>query len=289
MRVLPERPANGIARPAGFTLVEVLVAVVLLGLVGTVLYRTLVTGQRVHAAHVQEAALGETLRAALAILSAEVRELSAGDGDIQGMDSSGVTYNSMQAFHVLCAAPDTARGVVLLEDGAAPAPQDSLLVYAEGDPATRLDDGWVTAAASQVTRGAVCPAGQPGVALTLAGLPAAGLGAVRDGAPVRSFRPAQLLVYQDAGRDWWLGQRLFQPASGAWSTVQPVLGPLAPAGLSLAFLDRAGHAVTDPRAVARIRVRVRGRSPAPVRGAAGAAYVVREGATEVALRNNPRP
>jgi prepilin-type N-terminal cleavage/methylation domain-containing protein len=276
---------------AGFSLVEMLVAIVLLGLVGGILTRTLVGGQRLHAAHAQEVAMSETTRAALAILPGELRELSAGDGDIIRMDSASVAYKSMGSLYVLCGPPDTAALTVPLEpmpgSGPVDAPGDSVLLFSEGDPATRADDAWLSGSAVRADSGTECPAGRPGLAVTLAGLSGSQLLGLQVGAPVRTFRAAQLLAYPDAARDWWLGQRLYQPASGSWSTVQPVLGPLAAAGLSLVYRDSAGQPASAAHHVTRIRIRVRSRSPVRVRRAASPAYVVRDGTTQVVLRNNP--
>jgi type II secretory pathway pseudopilin PulG len=287
----PWRRAGG---PLGFSLAEALVALVLGGIVSTVLVRTLLSGQRVHRAHLQGVAVSESNRAALAILSAELRELSAGDGDILAMDSTSITFKAMQAFYVQCVAPDTATRAIVL-DGATryglrpiEAPDDSVLLFAEGDPTTRLDDGWLSAGATTATPGTECPGGRPSVSVMLSGVTALQLAGVYTGAPVRTFRPAQVLVYQDAGRDWWLGQRLFQPSSGSWSVVQPVLGPLSSAGLTLTYVNAAGNPTDSVAAVARIGVRVQSRSPEPVSRATGTTYLLQDVVTQVAVRNNPR-
>jgi prepilin-type N-terminal cleavage/methylation domain-containing protein len=278
----------------GFTLVEAIVALVVCGIVSTVLYRTLVGGQRLHRSHLQSVAVSESNRAALAILAAELRELSAGEGDILAMDSVSITFKSMQAFHVQCAAPDTAAARILLDGAAASglrpigAPEDSVLLFAENDPATRLDDGWLSASAASVTAGTLCPGGRSGLAVMLSGVSAARLAGVQAGAPVRGFRPTQVLTYQDAGRDWWLGQRQFQPSSGSWTVVQPVLGPLSADGLTLTYLDAAGSPTDSAAAVARVGLRVRSRSPERVYRSTGATYLLDDVMTHVAVRNNPR-
>lgn len=278
----------------GFSLPETLVAVVLLGIVATILYRMLVGTQRIHRAQVQEAAMSESTRAALAILSAEFRELSAGDGDILVMDSTAITFKSVHALHVLCTAPDTAARTVFLDgmtvygSSSLPVPDDSILVFAEGDPFTRVDDTWLSAATSGTAVGEGCPGGRPSIAVILGGVTASQLMGVGQGAPVRTFRPAQVLAYQDGNGDWWLGQRQFQAVSGSWSIVQPVLGPLSPAGLTLGYVDAAGIPTGVPHRVSRIAIRVEARSPERVHRPTGATYLARDATTDVALRNNPR-
>jgi len=273
---------------------EALVALVLFAIVATILYRTLVGGQRLLRAHVQDVAMNESTRAALSILPAEFRELSAGDGDILVMGPTSITFKSMQALYVLCAAPDTAVARVLLDSAtvfrsrSVDVPDDSVLMFAERDPATHLDDAWLSASASSATAGTECPGGQPSLSLTLSGIPASQLADVQVGAPVRTFRVVQVLAYQDASGDWWLGRRQFQPSTGSWSIVQPVLGPLSGTGLALTYLDAAGTPTDSAGSVARIGVRVESRSPERVYRPAGGVYLVHDATTRVALRNNPR-
>src|SRR5438552_15649563 len=69
----------------GFTMVELLVALVLLGLVSAALYRVLVNNQRLYMAQTQRFDLSQNIRAAGSILPAEFRELDAFDGDILAM------------------------------------------------------------------------------------------------------------------------------------------------------------------------------------------------------------
>jgi len=63
--------------PAGFTIIEVLVALVLLGLVSAALYRVLVNNQRSTWPRRQRIDLSQNIRAASTILPAEFRELDA--------------------------------------------------------------------------------------------------------------------------------------------------------------------------------------------------------------------
>ena len=281
-------------RQWGFSLAEALVGLVLLGIVSTALYRVLAGSQRQHRAHEQHVALTESARVALAILPVEFRELSAGDGDILAMDSTSITFNSMQGLYVQCDAPDTAARRVLLDAATVfgfrsiDAPDDSVLVFAEGDPATRLDDAWFSAGVAGSAAGFECPGARASIGLMLAGVTAARMAGTGAGAPVRTFRPAQVLVYQDAGREWWLGRRLFQPSSGSWSIVQPVLGPLSAGGLVLTYVDAQGAATDNANAVTGIGVRVVSRSSEPVYRTTGATYLMLGAATHVALRNNPR-
>jgi prepilin-type N-terminal cleavage/methylation domain-containing protein len=70
------------ARRAGFTLVELLVALVLLAIVGTGILRTLMSNQRAYEEQTQRIDVQQNLRTALAVLPADFRELDAVDGDV---------------------------------------------------------------------------------------------------------------------------------------------------------------------------------------------------------------
>jgi hypothetical protein len=121
----------------------------------------------------------------------------------------------------------------------------------------------------------------------LSGVTAGQLAAVQAGAPVRTFRVAQILLYQDAGGDWWLGGRAYQKSGGAWGTTQPVLGPLSGSGLALSYFDASGTTTTDPAVVARVGVTVQSQSGQLVYRTTGSAYLLQDLVTQVAVRNNP--
>jgi prepilin-type N-terminal cleavage/methylation domain-containing protein len=278
----------------GFTLVEILIALVLLGIVSTALYQLLVANQRLYRAQVESVAINESARAAVSILPGEVRELSAGEGDIVAMNATSLTYKSMQALYVLCAPPNTGALEIVLDRntffGLRPisAADDSILIFSEGDTTTRSDDGWLGASVTSTTVGTACPGSRPSITVGLAGPTATQLAGTQAGAPVRTFRPMQVLLYQDAASDWWLGGRLYQKAAGSWGTTQPLLGPLSGTGLALTFWDAAGGATTNPLAVARLGLTVESRSSQRVyRSGTGPQFLLQDLVTQVAVRNNP--
>lgn len=276
----------------GFTLVEILIALVLMGIVSTALYQLLVSNQRLYRAQVESVAINESARAAVAIIPSEIRELSAGNGDIMAMDATSLTYKSMQALSVQCVAPDLLGLAVVLDRNTfyglrAISAADSVLIFAEGDPSTRTDDQWVSAAVVSTAVGTACPGGGASITVVVAGGGAGQLGLVQAGAPVRTFRPAQLLRYQDAAGDWWLGNRLYDKVTGTWSATQPLVGPLTGTGLALTYWDATGTVTTDPLAVARVGVTVESQSGQQVYRTSGSTYLLQDLVTQVAVRNNP--
>jgi prepilin-type N-terminal cleavage/methylation domain-containing protein len=277
----------------GFTLVEILIALVLMGIVGTALYQLLVANQRLYRAQVQSVAINESARAAVSILPGEVRELSAGEGDVLAMNATSLTYKSMQALYVQCAAPNTGSLELILDRTTffglrgISAADDSILIFAEGDSSSRGDDGWLHASVASTTAGTACPGTRPSITVGLAGVSGTQLAAVQAGAPVRTFRAAQILLYQDGAGDWWLGGRMYQKSASAWGSTQPVLGPLSGTGLALTYADSAGNTTTSLTAVARVGITVQSQSSEPVYRSTGSTYLLQNLVTQVAVRNNP--
>jgi len=80
----------------GFTLIELMIALVLLGMVSAAVYKVLVNNQRVYLAQTQTIDLQQNIRAAAAILPAEFRELDASDGDIAAMGATSLQIRAMR-------------------------------------------------------------------------------------------------------------------------------------------------------------------------------------------------
>ncbi len=273
----------------GFTLVELLTAVVLFGIVSIALYQLLINSQRVYREQTERLSADMSARDAISVLPGEVRELSASDGDIVTMSATSLTYKSMQALYVQCDSPSTARLVITLDRTAffglrgIDASQDSIVIFAEGDSTTATDDTWLHADVTAVLPGTACPGGRSSLSVALAGVTPSQLARVATGAPVRTFRVAQVLLYRDGAGDSWLGGREFQKTAGTWATTQPITGPLSPAGLELTYFDSTGAPTAVPRYVVRVGIAVVSRSPGRGRGSA---YLLQDLMTQVAVRNN---
>lgn len=284
----------------GFTLIELLVSLVLVGVVTGAIYTLLLNNQRIYRQQVERVELNATLRAAVAILPSELREASATDtigGDLIAITASSITYKAMRSLYLLC-GPATNSGstgsVTLFQDPrfglrALDAARDSVLIFAEGDPATRGDNHWLHANVRSITLGTSCPGTTPSVTVDLTHVnPVGSLAGVTDGAPLRGYEVVQFLSYTDTNGDLWIGGRQYSK-SGGWSTTQPLLGPLAASGLQFTYLDTVGVATTVPADVARIGVTVIGETVEPVRASDGTTRVLVDTLTTfVALRNNAK-
>lgn len=289
-----------LSRRGGFTLVEMMVAMLLAGIVLAAGFSVLVSMQRTTQRLAQRIDMDQNLRAAVTYLSSAIQELDATDGDIVALASNAIRFRRMQWTGVVCSAPVLSGTDVQISIQKAryfgwrdPDPTlDSLLIFSAEDPTTKDDDRWLTGAVRAVDNG-VCSDGSAAANITVAinaasgGANAAVVG-VAAGAPMRGFQVEDLLLVQRDGDRWWLGQRMAN-RSGVWTTVQPLIGPLWPTGFDLTFRDATGAATTARDEVVSVDLTVRGKSRRTVRTGAGTLSYLRDSlSTSVALRNNPR-
>ncbi|HXG96499.1 MAG TPA: prepilin-type N-terminal cleavage/methylation domain-containing protein [Gemmatimonadales bacterium] len=297
---------QGRAARRGFTMVELLVALVLLGLVSAALYRVLVNNQRLYMAQTARIDLSQNIRAAANILPAELREIDAADGDIVSMTPTRLEIRAMRWLGFTCVAPvlgGALNGITMVIRGGAPGQPlffgargmnnvtDTMLIYYDGDQTTRNDDYWargtfVVAPVAQNCPGVPVQTGRlVTMNLNLLGLGANQNGAIPNGSPVRGYEHVIYQLYRPAGdTSWYVG---FQPASGS---MQPLIGPVLTNGLTFQYFDVNGAVTAVANQVARVDITVRARTASAVRrgGMATAATMVDSITTSVALRNNRR-
>ena len=292
----------------GFTMIELLVALVLLGLVSASIYRVLVNNQRLYMAQTQRIDLSQNIRAAATTLPAEFRELDAFDGDIAAMTATSIDIRAMRWLSFICVPPalngNNLGNQMIIRGGAPGQPMyfgsravrettDSLLIYWDGNQASRLDDYYVPGRIAATPGNQQCPAvgaipAQPGTRIVFDGAFLAGTnlpGAITTGAPVRGFERVTYRIYQPSGdTSWYIG---FQPAG---QTMQPLIGPVLANGLTFQYFNAAGAVTAVRTQVARIDITVRARTSAAVRsgGQAPRRAIVDSMTTSVALRNNRR-
>jgi hypothetical protein len=298
----------------GFSLVELGVAIVMLGVVTAGLYRVVETTHRVTRGQADRAALQANVRAGVLAVPAELREIgvdSAQSGavrtDLLLMRPDRIRIRAMRGLGFVCGMvsdPAATTGGMLVRSpmlgGVEPALGDSVLVFVENDPATGADDEWARVVPSAVDAGAACPDGTPAhrfalpVAGSPGGLPAPVAARMRPGAPVRLYDLTEYGLYVSDGRSWLGARTLSADPSASW---QPVVGPLANGdGFALRYFDRTGVEVPaggDSTRVRVVEIALRGLTERAVSlgGAAGDAPAVDtfELVTRVALRNALRP
>jgi len=280
--------------------VELMIAIVLLGIFATGVYKVMLNNQRTFTAQAQRIDLQQNIRAAATILPAEFRELDAGDSDIVAMDSSSITIRAMRQLAFICDAPVLGGGLGNVSFTVRKTPffgdrpnfqgGDSVLVFDEGNPGIRRDDQWLHGAVTG-SGNLACTDGSPGFQVQLQPQWLQGgvnvNGAITAGAPVRGFVSLTYKVWQSpSDNQYYLAQQV------GMAPPQPLVGPLMGAnGLGFTYYDSTGTTTTGDRAqVALIGIKLRARTSQVIRQAndPALAYKYDSVSVQVALRNNPR-
>ncbi|MDQ6872483.1 MAG: prepilin-type N-terminal cleavage/methylation domain-containing protein [Gemmatimonadota bacterium] len=282
----------------GFTLIELLVAMVIFGIVAGAVVNVMIASNRSTSDQAQRIDMQQNIRAANAILPAEIRQLDAADGDIKAMSANSVTIRANRQLGIICTAPVTGGALVggvlnaaavvvrspLYSAQRAFAANDSIWVWYEGNVGSRTDDGWlpglVTAVAAQN-----CADGTAGIRL-IANLNLTGrvnaANVVPTGSPVFGFEPVTYATGLAADGRYYLN--MTTPAGTA-----PVLGPLPDVnGVSFTYYDANGAVTANPLLVRQIGLSVREQSVNRIRKGTTTAYAVDSLLTRITLRNNPR-
>jgi prepilin-type N-terminal cleavage/methylation domain-containing protein len=279
----------------GFTLAELLIAMVVTSLVGLALSRMLTSSQRLATSQVEQASLQGNLRQGSMVVATELQEIgadTAGGNDIIAMTDSSITYRALGNLYLACAVALTEIRVLTTPSYGSTgvvAGRDSLLLFVDNNPNSVTDDRWVRLGVTSVTNGSTCgtqPAIAIGTTISLAAVPA--LSQIVLNAPLRAFTPMEFGVVSSGSRRY-LGLRGLLPAGAA---LQPLAGPVIGQGLRLGYADSVGATTTNPARVRTITMTIYGQTDRVVRLAPGASTVARDVdslVTLISLRNTPRP
>ena len=298
----------------GFTLLELTVAMVLALLVAGVVQRLLIHGQRLARAQAERMALHDNVRVAALVLAGELAGIgydeitpaaSAALGypaairsDLLAIERGAVTYLAGRGAGRVCGVGSGPPAEIVIAESSwesprAPRATDSLLVFAESDPATGSDDAWIHLGIASAGAGS-CPGGEAGIAVRVAApapLDPAALARVTPGAPARLAEVMQMRYYQSGGKSWF-GMRSLSTGEA----ITPVAGPLADSsasvrGLALVYRNAADAPTSDPAAVRTVEITLLGVTDQPIHGRDLRRPLVDSFAltTRVALRNALRP
>jgi prepilin-type N-terminal cleavage/methylation domain-containing protein len=282
-------------RRRGFTLVEMLVAIVIFGLVAASLNKVFAAQQRLAVAQVEQASLQSNVRSGSTIIASELWELASdagGGSDILEFDVGGLTYRAMRTLGLACQVSRTEtriRTSPLYQYRNIVPGQDGLLLWVEGDPDISSDDRWLELAITAVASGSTC-SGAPAIALTTSPIDTltTPLSYVVTDAPIRTYETMELRGVMQ-GPQYWLGAR---SVSGGETAVTPVAGPVLATGVRFAYLDSLGAATTVAGRIRSIRISLYGESERAVRtigSPTGLRPIQDSLITTVTLRNSPRP
>lgn len=278
----------------GFTLIELMIAIVLTGIVLGALYQTLGNNQRFYRSTSQILDVQQGIRAVAQLLPSELREVDAVAGDILAMGPDSITVKALRNTYFVCATPNKAAGTMILRNDmvygyrSVDVTRDRALVFRDGNTQIMSDDTWQDYAISSVTTGATCTDGSgAGTTMTVTGT-IAKLDSVTVGSPVRTYEQITYRLYVDSAGVGWLGVRNY--VGGAWGSVSAIAGPLQSAnGISLTYYDSTGAVTATKTSVAQIGLVVRGISSAPIAipGRRANMQLYQDSLTvRVALRNN---
>lgn len=272
-------------RRRGFTLVELLVAMIVAGIVLVLITLTGLRQQRLLSDLSDDASLAAQLREAAAILPVDIRALSAAAGDLRDARDTALEIRSTIASGIVCdtvarslVLPPPAGGADTYASYMAPIePGDSVWLFTPTDSV----DAWQPHAITSVGSGppGQCASGGPRLADSIVRksrvaivLDSASSVVATPGRPLRVTRPVRYSLYRSSDGSWNLGEREWNPAQLRFDAIQPVAGPLLPAsaqGLVFDYLDSTRAPMptplATPRAVAAITLTLRGETRNAVR------------------------
>jgi len=277
----------------GFTLVELLIALVITGMVGVGLTRLLTSSQRLATTQVETALQQAMMRQGNHLLVTEIQELgsdTSGVADIIAMSDSTLDYRAYGVAGLACQVSATEvrirNDASLLGSTGISAGRDSLLLFIEDSVETSRDDRWVALPITAVNTASSCGAASA-IALSTTVLPT-DLAEVKLDAMVRVYAPMRFGVVAAGGRNY-LGLQQLRPVGSA---MQPLAGPVAGQGVRFTYMDSTGAVTANRTRVRIIRVAVYGQTDRAVRASPGAGTVAVDTdslVSFVTLRNTPRP
>jgi prepilin-type N-terminal cleavage/methylation domain-containing protein len=272
--------------PAGTTLVELLVALTLFGIVAVACLRALAMSGRWYERTTLAAEQHAQADAVRRLVSALPTALSPADGDLLTAGDSAMTWQATVGSAVVCneaggsfILPRAAltSGVDLASYSSAPQVGDAIVALHDGPTPSPSDDLWSrhTIVGVHTSTGG-CVGGPLADPVADASTPAWRLDAspvataADVGAPVRILRPRRLVLYLSAP-DWMLGFTEWNSPAG-WAALQPAAGPLSPprpptSGIRFAWLDSLMQ--PDTSAPSAIAVMIRAPTRRPVRAIPG--------------------
>jgi hypothetical protein len=268
------------------SIIEVVVAMVVAGVVLALITTIGVRQQRLFTDLADGFAVSGQIREAAAILPIDLRGVSIASRDIREARDTSIELRATIASAVVC---DTiTNGLVLAPSIAGAETYASYLTAIDvGDtvwvftPSDTLDD-WRPMSVGSVGTSSPKQCAPRGphlsdsarvlsrVSIGLSSPPSS-LGATI-GMPVRVTRPLRYSLYRASDGAWYVGEKDWSTSAARFNTIQPVSGPFlsaASGGLTFTYLDSIGvplaAPVSDPRAIAAIRLSLRGQTKSVAR------------------------
>lgn len=266
----------------GFSLPELILSLVLLGLVLGGMMTVLVRQQRFYRSTNEMMDARTQVRQATDMVPADLRVLSSSDvrngTDLYTSTDKVIDFRAITGSTVLCKITNLSKilipptnltaGTALTTWMDQPQVGDSMLIYDDSAATGNGDDHWNVYAINNMTSNSGCgtasgfvrtedvSAGLTGYSISLTTPMTSTIGV---GAPIRFFRRRRYELYQPSGSSsWYLGMYDCLTTCGALS---PVSGPFAAysasagnSGLSFTYLDSLGNVLTPTSVAERAKI-----------------------------------
>ena len=270
----------------GFTLIELMVAIVLLSIVAGGMMGIIVRQQQFYSGSSGILETRGSVRDGMAMLTSDLRSLSPSNKDIYAMGRTFIDFRLSTGAATVCTISVDRKTVTVpplvltSKNGltswiSAPQNGDSVFVYDADTSANATDDTWdPNLLSANATSAASCP--NSSGFTTTAGEAASGwkvplnsalAATVQVGASLRFFRRARYQLFQASDGLWYLGFYDCLPSrTPACTSLEPVSGPYLPAansgpsGLELTYYDANGVVTADSSLVRRIGIVTRAES-----------------------------
>jgi hypothetical protein len=292
MLALGSHAAPGAARRPGASLIELMVALALFGVIGMATLRSLDRQARFHSGILSIIEQRAQHAAAHEAVATELRSVSSAAGDINRFTDSAIVFRLPVGSAVLCRAsvgildltPDSvSAGQRLASIRTTPQPGDTAWLLDEGATDIASDDGWIGLHVTAVSLGPdrcigtpyvdpILDTGRSSWRLSVSSDPPPTVAA---GAPIRLTRMARFALYRSGTGEHALGYSDVNPATGTWVAIQPMSGPYDPynsalpsaSGFALAGVDSSGSGtmLLAPGSPAAISIDTRTRTTRAVR------------------------
>jgi prepilin-type N-terminal cleavage/methylation domain-containing protein len=279
----------------GFTLTELMIVVVLMGVIGTALTLLLMRQQRFHRAVVSITDSRARMRDVSTILPTDLRSISTAADDILDFTTSSIQFRAYIGTAVVCRfrtlriveiPPRMLSSKVVLTSWInPPGPGDIAYLYNDGDDDGNFDDEWdrhviedtVSSTNPEWCDDAQTPKfteaaddGERRYRITLTA--DADTVRVKRGGVIRFAREVKYSAYQAADNQWYVGYQTCEPnanpaLAGVCGTTELLAGPIKAAttdtttsGLFFVMYNKSGVRITDPAStdtIARVSVGIR--------------------------------
>jgi prepilin-type N-terminal cleavage/methylation domain-containing protein len=289
------RHSAATAARGGFTMIELLIVVALLGIIGTMLTTILVRQQRFHRAVASVADSRARMRDVATIMPTDLRSISTAGKDLLAISDTSMQFRAFVGASVLCrygaaTVIDLPPKVLASENVLTawinpPAPDDIAYLYDDGGQGGNADDSWQPFTVSDtvsLTNSTWCPSNNvPAyttaadnaqrryrITLSVAPDPAR----VKVGAPIRFAREVRYSIYRATDNQWYVGFQRCTPnmvygLAGTCGDREVLAGPVMAgtadtltSGLFFVFYNKAGtrlSALVNTDTIARVGVGIR--------------------------------